>query len=815
MKIPLSIYPVDDGILVYRNGQIDKTDYPFKPFVLAQKDKFNTLFGKEEIWRKIPEDEDIKYIKLEFETTRDAIKFKKDHIKDSNYIFSNSYIEQVYISNPDFFLKYPHTNDLTVMFFDIEVASKGDGLFPKAHTNEILCIGYSIWKYDNSGKKYKIHHEICKGFNISTMSDKIVIDSFFNAIQKWDPDILAGYNSNPFDLPYLIERAQMMGSDIKKLCRGGREPIISDGKEKTVKLPGRIHFDIYTSNSGVIKDQTLFNLKSKTLKDVSRWYKAKKTVFNNNIWQEEEMQDIEIKEHMENLLDLFVKNPELLYSYLDDDIYRTESVGHVYLRNCITLAELMRVSLESIIAMYSSFVPKLLIARNMEKMHLINTETNFNKYNIQNGTIARLSPVLKYEGAITGLYKDGYFPAVWKIDFASMYTSCIQTWNLGPDTTKLIRVEEYTGKYNCAVEGPYNWYRIPTKFDKEKYAYDLIVRVRNDKDGFLKQNITELKKERKKLKAELNLTTEENKKIALNSQQWAIKIMLNVIYGILGLKSTTYGDMISAVMVTAMCRWCSLKMLQRNSLDIVEVDTDGYIVDKSIDTEIENKWLEEEIKKKFFLNDNYMSLDREGEGERAYFYLTKNYVIDNGNNKYTIHGSSLKASKASKVVDRAIKLGIEYIFNNKPIEEVLSEAYDFKDLSLEDFTERTKLSKEQIEYDDIYDHRLFLAKQVEQKTGQIVTAGTQINYAVTKDRLPFPVFKPYYRDGKNYTYIGYVNSIDELDMKHYEELIDKALAKFGVSKLEYIKVNLFDTGIPNKRPINKKEQLDKIYMGDL
>ena len=1200
MKIPLSMFAMDDSLLIYRNGSLDKVEFPFKPFILLQKDNFPEVLGKEEVWHKVPDDEDRVYRRLEFNTTRDQLDFKKRQTNKARYMFMNSYAEQLYISAEDFLLDYPHTNDLTIMFWDIEVASKGDGLFPKALTNEILAIGYSIWKYDNLGNKRKICQNICKGFDITTMSDKPVIDAFLNAVQEHDPDVIAGYNTDEFDFPYLIERAKIVNSDLTMLGRGGREPTIREEGDIKIRIPGRIHFDMYNSNSGVVKDQSLFGIKSKTLKDLGRWYKAKRTRFIENKWFVDEMDDIEVKEHIENLLKLFIENPELLYSYLDDDIYRTEGVGHVYLRNCITLAEMMHVPLDNIICMYSSFVPKLLVARNMEKLRLINTESNFNRYNSSTGSIAKIG--LKYEGAIVGLYKDGYQPATWKLDYQSQYPSSIQTWNLGPDTTSLVRVEEYTGQYNCIVKDNYNWYRIPTYFDDGKYKYDLIVKVRNDKEGFLKQAITNFKAERKKIRTEMkSLSENDDKYSALYAQQLAIKVIMNCfhpdteiltsdgikllkdikigelvwsinpttfkaelkpvektyeydvvnqdlhiikhqrfsqmitdghkmlgfdgkkcffeeakdftkrnrvkipchinnnisypeidlldyvdsskyeiiilhkedlrklktefplvnfiktpsikngsiitttwnnsvrkildhgytllarpkrsrkcsavpirvnnisfsqfvgwylsegsiytstnkifntilrgttnkitisqdninfdiknemnsvldhllynsiktkvyrnskqlsfssdlyaeiidthlgrttnkfvsnkikknlnitsilnamyqgdgtkgqrkytisqkyqklfnsyidmlildgrtfnyhvdsgcyrivdsteditinktnnsiikytgkvysltvkdnhtvyagingsmswigqsVYGFLGLKTSNYGDTISATMVTSLCRWCILKCMQRNEDKLIEVDTDGFIINSKLDPKVENEWLTKEIKDKFNITDNHMQLELEGDGEAAYFYMMKNYIKLKGEGKYEIHGSSFKTSRSAKIVDRAIKLGINHIFNNKPIEEVLDEAYNFKGLGIEDFQERVKMSKDPIEYDDQYDWRLFLAKQVEMKTGQIITSGAQMLYVVTKEQLPQKEFKQYYRSGKNYTYIAFITSIKEIDFEYYTELVDKALLKFGISKKKFQQTSLFDQ--PEKVPIKKTE----------
>ena len=813
MKVPLSVIPLDDSLVVYRNGEAETVPFPFKPFAMVDHEKVPMVGGKKEIWTKVPEDEQREYVKAEFANMTFMNDFKKMYSNERQFIRSTGYLEQLFVTKPDFLLNYPNTNNLKVLFFDIEVCTRGDGIFPKPNTSPILCIGYSVWEYFPDGSKTKIYHDLCKGFDIESESDASIIDKFADGVAMHDPDIIAGYNSALFDFPYLIERAKIMRCDLTKISRGSREPTIYQNGETTeIRIPGRIHFDIYASNAGVIKDQTLFGIKSKTLKELARFYKAKRTSFVNNEWVESEMDDIELPGEIMNLIKLFNENPDRLYAYQDDDVYRTEAVGNVYLRNCITLAEMIQVPLANIINMFSSFVPKIFIARKMEELRLINTQSNFARYNIATGTIAQVGT--KYEGAVVGLYKDGYFPATWKLDFASQYPSSIETWNLGPDTTKLVKVEPYSGKYTAKIQGNYTWYRIPTYFEKRKYGYDFIVRVRRDKDGFLKQSIRQLKTERKKIKAEMKAATGDSV-AALNSQQIAIKVIMNSIYGFLGLKSSTYGEMISAVMVTAMCRWCILKCMQRNENCLVETDTDGIVVDKFLNADEENKWLDKHIRDKFHVLENTMELELEGNGERAYFYLMKNYVMEDEPGKYSIHGSSLKSSRAAKVIDRAHKLGIEYIFNDKPIEEVINEAYNFKNLTIDDFVERVKLSKEPREYDDQYDSRLFLAKQVELKTGQVMTKGAQISYVITKDQLPFKELKPYYKD-RNYTFVDNVDDVSEIDFKYYEAIVDKSLKKFGIDKLAWSQIDLFLDESAKKKPIKpKNKKLDTVPKDEL
>lgn len=796
MKVPLSVTSFDENLLIYRNGTVDTVDLPFRPYVLAEKAYFESAQAKIETWTKVPENEEREYLRFEFKKTSDLYEFKKKHNKLESHILANQYLEQLYISQEDFLLQYPHTNDLRVMYFDIEVATRGDGIFPRPVACPIICIGYSVWNYKNDGSREKVQHKIVKGFDADNLSDLNTLNEFLTDIQETDPDVIAGYFSTTFDFPYVLERCEINKLDTSRISRGNRKPTISNNK---IIIPGRIHFDIYASNAGVIKDQTLFGIKSRSLKEIARWYKVKRTIFESNNWIEQEMDDIELPDEIQNLLKLLRENPDRLYAYQDDDVFRTEGAGHVYLRNCITLAELMKVPLDSIINMYSSFVPKLFVARNMERLNLINTETNFSKYNATNGSIEQIGT--KFQAAISQLFRVGYSPATWKLDFKSQYPSIVMTFGLGPDTTKLISLEPYTGKYTCKKEEKYTWYRLPSTFDKGKYRYDLIVRVEN-REGFLTKEIKKLMDERSRIKNEMKIASSDAKD-ALNSQQIAIKVIMNSIFGLMGLKSTKYGDMITATMITGLARWCLIRSMQHVKDNVINCDTDGYIVDIPIDADKETEWLKEELIKKFKIENNYMILELEGDGEAAYFYRPKNYIVLEDNNEYIIHGSSLKSSKAAKIADRAVKLGIEWVFNDKPPEEIIREAFDFSDVPLEDFVERVNLSKEPNEYDDKQDYRVFLAEQVKAKTGQVIGKGDQVSFLVTKNRLPYEEFSQFYRGGRKYAYIGYVEDKSELDMSYYETIVAKALEKFGISREAIMTVDLF-----NEMPV-KKEPLVK------
>jgi len=437
MKVPLSIFAHHDKIIIHRNKKAESVDIPFKPFILYESNEYPHILGKKGTWTKIPDNVELTYTKQEFDSVSDFNMRRKEERENLSKVYSNNYIEQIFISDKEWVLNYPNDNDIRLMFFDIEVASKGDGLFPTPINNDILTIGYSIWDYKSDGTKVKVLQKVIDNYNEVT-KDFDTCYEFAKDINELDPDIIAGYNSEDFDWPYVIERCVLNKIDTKLFSRGSKDISIYDEK---LRIPGRILFDIYNSNIGAHKDQNIFGIKSRTLKDVARYYKI-------------DIEDIEVKENISNMLQLYNEDKETLIKYQIADILRTEFVGQIYIRNCIVIAEMLMIPLDNILNMYSSFVPKLFVARNMYEKRLINVETNFQKYNTVNGSVAKLGS--KFTGAVVGLKKKGFFNQVYKIDFRSMYPSAICNWNLGPDTTTFVEKKPYTGQYKFDRDDKYN-----------------------------------------------------------------------------------------------------------------------------------------------------------------------------------------------------------------------------------------------------------------------------------------------------------------------------------------------------------------------
>jgi DNA polymerase elongation subunit (family B) len=335
MDIPLSMNVTKrDRLRIYYNGRSSDVELPFKPFLLCEAEHFKSLDSNTETWIKIPEYKDTEYIRASFNSIAELRKFRDVHKSLSQYIQYNNYIEQLLISMPEYALRYKNTDTLKVMFWDIEVQTIGDKRWSTPIDRPILCIGWSTWLCNPDGSMEKINKKILHDFKDDERQDECILKEFIADVKETDPDVIAGYNSEEYDTPYTYQRAKI--KEIPFLIgRDNSEPWISARGD--ISIRGRIHYDIYKK---VFKDQSLYGLKSKTLKEVARHYKVPLS----------KEDDIELE--LDNLWKLWKADKDKVVKYNDADIVRTEHVGPVYIRNDIVMAQMLQVPLDRVMNMY-------------------------------------------------------------------------------------------------------------------------------------------------------------------------------------------------------------------------------------------------------------------------------------------------------------------------------------------------------------------------------------------------------------------------------------------------------------------------------
>lgn len=116
--------------------------------------------------------------------------------------------------------------DFDIHYFDIEVHS--DEGFPRAEDANFPVVAIAVWSTKKS--KFTIFAE--KSFDDSFMKESgedyeiiieddeaILLKKYINWLADEDPDILTGWNSNGFDIPYIVNRTRKLLGDrwVKKL----------------------------------------------------------------------------------------------------------------------------------------------------------------------------------------------------------------------------------------------------------------------------------------------------------------------------------------------------------------------------------------------------------------------------------------------------------------------------------------------------------------------------------------------------------------------------------------------------------------------
>lgn len=758
MKVPLLLYTYNNKINIIKNSQIYTYDLPFNPYILyLDNSSLNT-------YKLIPSGEKVNIRIREYTSIDEAnnASFKLDKLKTSHHYLK--YNEQLFIDQEDYILQHANTDDLKILYFDIEVMSYGDGLFPRASSNPIAAIGCKF--NDESIKIFDNYQDNSNKNTHDGLTDKILIDEFLNYIQKKDPDIIVGYNSRKFDITYIVERCKINNLDYNKLARF-KSSIFNKNNEIVIK--NRIHFDLYDH---IIKDQTIMGVKTHKMKDIANWKKIPNVI---------ELDEEEIK----NTYKLYKENKPRLIKYLESDVNITSKLCKGYLNTSIALAEFIKVPLDSTINGYPSFIPKIICGRNFNKLGYVALDRNHERYNETSGKMFKTG--FKYEGAIVASIKTGFFPKVWKVDYSGMYPSSIFSWNIGPDTTKIHEMKEYTGDFECKRINNVLWLNIPDKnFNKQ-----IIISIDQNKEGFLKKYIKDLFVLRKELK-EKQKEAEHNNNDALKEEyyarQWAIKITLNCIYGYLGQEFSSFGDMGSAIAVVGCCRWLNKYTQVLLGDNIISLDTDGFMTDKYVNVDELNNKIKHKIEDVFNIKDSSMKLELE-EFDCGYFYRMKNYILKE-KDKIILHGVSFKSSRHPKLYDISLMKLANDILENKGVisQKVLNDIKNLDNYKLSDFILRVKINKDPLTYDNPNAIQGILMDQVNNILEKSSELGDQIEYFVTLDPAAVPAVlkKLMVKKVKGFNYIisQLITSKNQLDMEYYSKEIDKVIKLFQGEEIE-------------------------------
>ena len=325
-------------------------------------------------------------------------------------------------------------SDLHRFQFDLET----EGLFASKHA--ITQIGVR----DNRGIEH-ILESIGNTLSDKRDSERENIAKFFRIIDMIKPDIIAGYNSENFDWPYLFDRAERLGMDITELAITLNRISKIKRKSATLKLGSEIeHYNqthMYGYNildiSHAVRRAMAINseIKSWGLKYITQYSEIAKPnrvyVAGDKIsliWADKVNQyafnntngDWYKITEKANLKPNYVitTGAYIVQRYLCDDLWETEQIDNLFNQASFLISKILPTTFMRSSTMGTAGQWKLIMSA----------------WSYQNGlAIPETQQKREFTGGLSRLLEIGYAKDVAKLDYAALYPKIQLTWGIFPD----------------------------------------------------------------------------------------------------------------------------------------------------------------------------------------------------------------------------------------------------------------------------------------------------------------------------------------------------------------------------------------------
>lgn len=796
INIPLTISTYFDNsgsrqkLKMWTNGERKIVIAPIMPYCYAKKrPMFPSVMTH--VKRRLLNNpfKDVDLYKCEFNSSGDVGRYcTDDDIYLENHI---PFVNRSMIDNPEWVTRFANNKPLRIICFDAEMRNDGK-TFPIPSRNPIAGIGYKcVVGIENigigSGAGGISSDDIMTIWGDRKNSDGDIITDFFEVIEEFDPDMIVGFNSNNFDLRYIRDRCTIDQINFSKYMARNtdvmdpvefleRTNVASRKKYTEVRIEGRISYDLYYP---VIRDQSMFGIKSRQMKEVAAWYRIK---------------DI-VKEDMSNV-NRYLENEDgrkKIDRYLRSDINITESLFKIYVANTLMLSEKLFIPLDEIVNATPSLVSNLIFGRELMAKGIVSDGSVNARYNREH--------IKNKRGGWVETYKYGYIKKLKKLDFKSYYPFLVVQFNISPETCFIIGYEEFKGEmgYKFWWEeeevpgyGMIKWFYA--SIPDSTYGKNVIVRINMSEEGFLPRYMSELFDERAALKKRMKEIDKELGKeksgedveyAGLKSRENAIKIIINSFTGYVGSEHALYGNLANYCCITGFGRYITQRVIEKFYQTVVSSDTDAIYEDISIGDISEqeaNEFISSIIIGELGFEKCWIVMEAEGEDSfgSAYFLNTvgKNYYIkDNLRDVVIKHGVATKSTALARIVDRAtdnivtamLDGGIS--FKNDKLVNAIEDIYDTTKWSLRD-----------------------IAKGVHVRRESDYTKGTPIGLTIgrlAKERWKIPdadlegmqVQYIKIRGKGNYAVIADTDDINSVawDKDYYLAMIDKLIENLGLN----------------------------------
>jgi DNA polymerase elongation subunit (family B) len=429
-----------------------------------------------------------------------------------------------------------------VLAFDIETDDLEIG------KGEILMISLVS---DNIKKVLTWKHKSKRDFVEYYKSEEEMLEKFEEHVRKINPDIITGYFSDGFDIPYIRARAEKLKIDLK-LSKDNSRILFSRGNEMSSRIKGRVHVDllrfIRTYYSQYLQSETL------SLNEVSSELLGEgKLDFGKK--QETSSESLK-KQDWEDYFDYNLQDSLLTYKLFQKiwpDILEFSRVIHEPTYHIIRqgMAQVVENYIIHHLYRFNEIIERKPIYEEIEKRKLRE----------------------KYVGAfvlqpIPGLYKNLAF-----FDFTSYWPSIIVTFNLSKSTL-LISKEK-------------NSLEVDTGEKKFYFSKKL---------GFFPKMLGDIIEKRKLYKKEYN----KNQSPITKARSNAFKLLANASYGYQGFFGARYYCPEASASATAISRDFTKKTIEEiNKEEYNVIYSDSVDGKTKVIVKEKEKIYEEDIEKLF------------------------------------------------------------------------------------------------------------------------------------------------------------------------------------------------------------------------
>lgn len=793
MNIPLTISTYFDNsgsrqkLKIWTNRKRKIVTSPMMPYCYSRKRPIFPCIANQ-VEKKLLSNpyKDIRLYKCEFNSSGDVGRYcTDDNVYLENHI---QYVHRMMIDEPEWIKNFANTDDIGVLSFDFEMWNDGK-TFPIPSRNPIAGVGYKFVKgIKNAGMGGINSDDIVTMWSKKKNGDDDLILDFLEVVDKYDPDIIVGFNSNGFDLRYARDRCIINGINFNKYIARSldtvdpvafieRKNVASRKKYTEVRIDGRISYDLYYP---VIKDQSMFGIKSRQMKEVAAWYKIK---------------DI-VKEDMSNV-NRYLESEggrQAIDKYLRSDVNITDQLFKIYVANTIMLAEKLSIPLDEVVNATPSLMSNLIFGRELMAKGIVSDGSVLSRYDKKHITNKR--------GGWVETYKYGFIKKIKKLDFKSYYPFLTIQWNISPETCFIIGYEEYRGemgykfwwKDEIEIESGETIKWFYASIPDSTYEKNVLVKIDMTHQGFLPRYMQELFDERatlkKRMKTVIKEIGEESSRedveyAGLKSRENAIKIIINSFTGYVGSEHALYGNLSCYVCITGFGRYITQRVIQKYLDKVISSDTDAIYEDVSLGDISENEansFISSIIIGELGFEKCLIIMEAEGEDSfgSAYFLNTvgKNYYIkDNLRNVVIKHGVATKSSSLARIVDRATdEIVVSMLdggasFKNERLIKGIDDMYNTNKWTLRDIAKGTHVRKAS-------DYRKgtplgLTIGQLAKKRWNIPDSdldGMQVQYIKLRGK-------------SNYAVVSETDDINKFDWDkdYYTDMLDKLLENLGLN----------------------------------